>query len=215
MSLLLLFGAPAGANVTATPDAAALALTPFAPTISASDHVTATPDVASLALTTFEPTVAASDHITVTPGVVALATSSFAPTVTASDHVTAVTDPVALTITLYAPNVTVSGASIAWTTPADTVLMSASPELKFTMPSAASPLFFELQIDTAATFDTGDLRDYRSDQSQTGWAYWNGADWADVTAAGVDESYGGSEARYTVQTPLTTGTWYRRVRAGT
>jgi hypothetical protein len=132
----------------------------------------------------------------------------------AAANVTATPGAVALALTLYAPVVT-AGGGIAWTTPADTVLMSASPELKFTMPPAASPLFFELQIDTADTFDTGDLRDHRSDQNQTGWAYWDGAQWADVTAAGVDESYAGNEGRYTVQTPLALGTWYRRVRAGT
>mgnify|MGYP001610690564 CR=1 FL=1 len=51
--------------------------------------------------------------------------------------------------------------------------MISSPELKFTMPTLGSAMHFNLQLDTASSFDTGDLRDihgkidrggYRTDQ---------------------------------------------------
>jgi hypothetical protein len=102
-----------------------------------------------------------------------------------------------------------------WTTPLDTVSMGPSPELKFTMPALSAPMFFHMQLDTAATFDTGNLREIRSDLSQTGWAYWNGSSWVAVPGTGVPASFGGFEARHTIQVPLTSTTWFRRVRGGT
>ena len=102
-----------------------------------------------------------------------------------------------------------------WTTPFDGASMDGSPELKFTMPHLGAPLHFNLQLDTADTFATGDLRDISSDLDQTGWDYWNGSAWTAVPGTGVPASFGGNEARHTVQTPLTATTWYRRVRAGT
>jgi hypothetical protein len=101
-----------------------------------------------------------------------------------------------------------------WTTPADTVAMSATPALAFTIPALASPMHFNMQLDTAGTFDTGDLRDVNSKADQDGWEYWDGGAWQPVPAGGVDDAYGGNEARYTVTADLAAGTWYRRVRAG-
>ena len=102
----------------------------------------------------------------------------------------------------------------AWTTPADTDAMDASPELKFTIPYSAATQHFWLQLDTAASFDTGALRTCRSDTGDPGWTYYNGADWVAVPAKGVATAYIGNEARYIPPTPLATGTWYRRVKAG-
>ena len=101
-----------------------------------------------------------------------------------------------------------------WTTPADTVSMTATPVLAFTMPSASSAQHFEIQLDTANTFDTGNLRDLLTTVSQTGWEYWDGAAWQAVPSGGVPAAYAGNEARHTVQTALSGTTWYRRVRAG-
>ncbi|TFG81598.1 MAG: hypothetical protein E4H19_14380 [Chromatiales bacterium] len=113
-----------------------------------------------------------------------------------------------------ASNATVVSGQPIWTTPADTVFMSSLPELKFVMPDLGAAIHFNLQLDTAASFDTGDFRDELSNEDQTGWDYWNGSGWAAVTGAGVPQSFAGNEARYTVQTPLTMTTWFRRVRAG-
>jgi hypothetical protein len=114
-----------------------------------------------------------------------------------------------LTTTGAAPPVPV------WSSPADTVSMSATPTLAFTIPALGSAMHFNLQLDTANTFDTGSLRDLMTTTDQTGWEYWNGAAWTAFPAAGVSNTYAGNDARYTVQTTLGSGTWYRRVRAGT
>jgi hypothetical protein len=175
---------------------------------------TVVPDTAALVLTTFDPTVAVSANQTVTPAVASLILSTFAPTVTASDHKSVVPAVASLTLATFAPTITIVGAPV-WTTPADTVSMVASPELKFTMPTLGSAMHFNLQLDTASTFDTGDLRDLQSNLDQAGWDFWNGTAWEAVAPTGVPSSFGGNEARHTVQTPLTSVTWFRRVRAGT
>ena len=109
---------------------------------------------------------------------------------------------------------TASGAVPVWTAPANGVNMSASPDLTFTIPAIGDGIHFWLELDTAATFDTGNLRTYRSDNDQTGWDYWTGGAWADVPAGGVGSAYAGNDARLSVPTPLSTTTWYRRVKAG-
>jgi hypothetical protein len=101
-----------------------------------------------------------------------------------------------------------------WTTPADGVSMTSTPTLAFTIPALASAMHFYLELDTADTFDTGDLRTHDSSASQTSWEYWNDAAWTDVPAGGVAAEYAGNEARYTVTSALASGTWYRRIRAG-
>jgi hypothetical protein len=101
-----------------------------------------------------------------------------------------------------------------WTAPPDASHMAASPDLTFTIPAVGDGIHFWLELDTADTFDTGALRTYRSDLDQTGWDYWDGGVWADVPAGGVGSAYAGNEARLSVPTPLTSATWYRRVKAG-
>jgi hypothetical protein len=105
--------------------------------------------------------------------------------------------------------------SPAWTTPADTVSMSTTPDLKFTSPASATNQHFQLQLDTAATFDTGNLRTLDSSTSQTNWTYWNGSSWVAIPSGGLPIAYAGNEACYTVTSALSGATWYRRVRAGT
>lgn len=102
-----------------------------------------------------------------------------------------------------------------WTTPGDGVPMNPQPELKFTIPFSGGDQHFWMELDTAATFDTGDLQVIRSDVDQTGWDFWNGAGWEAVPVDGVAVAYIGNEGRYTVQADLDGATWYRRVRAGT
>ena len=148
------------------------------------------------------------------------ATVSIAPNASVAAGTGAANQPapgVSVNAELAAGTGTAYGATLpvpVWTTPADTVTMANLPELKFTMPYLAAPLFFELELDKVATFDGGDLREIRSDLSQTGWDFWNGTGWEAVAPTGVPAAYAGNEARHTVQTSLSAGTWYRRVRAG-
>jgi hypothetical protein len=109
--------------------------------------------------------------------------------------------------------VPVVGACV-WTYPANGAGTSANPELRFTMPSSVGPLFFWLELDTADTFDTGNLRAYKTHLDQTGWSYWDGGGWQPVPAGGVPAAYGGNEARLIVPDAIASGVWYRRVRAG-
>ena len=102
-----------------------------------------------------------------------------------------------------------------WTTPADTVSMSTTPELKFNSPTSAVKQHFYLQLDTANTFATGNLRTLDSSTSQTNWAYWDGAAWTALPSDGLPIAKSGNEIRYTVTSALSSATWYRRVRAGT
>lgn len=102
-----------------------------------------------------------------------------------------------------------------WTTPADTVSMSTTPELKFNSPTSAAKQHFYLQLDTANTFDTGNLRSLDSSADQSNWAYWDGATWTALPSDGLPIAKAGNEIRYTVTSALSGATWYRRVRAGT
>ena len=104
--------------------------------------------------------------------------------------------------------------SPVWTTPADTVGISATPSLAFNTPDLGKDLHFHMQLDKVATFDGVDLQEHKSHFDQTGWEYWDGDSWEPVPATGLPSAFAGNEARYTVQTPLSAGTWYRRVRAG-
>jgi hypothetical protein len=103
----------------------------------------------------------------------------------------------------------------AWTTPADTVSMSSTPELKFNSPTSAVAQHFYLELDTANTFNTGNLRTYDSSTNQTNWHYWNGSTWTAMPSSGLPTGSSGNEVRYTVTSALSSATWYRRVRAGT
>jgi hypothetical protein len=102
-----------------------------------------------------------------------------------------------------------------WTTPADTVSMSSTPDLQFNSPTSASAQHFYLQLDTANTFNTGNLREYDSSVSQTNWTYWNGSTWTALPGTGLPSGSSGNEVRYSVTSALSAATWYRRVRAGT
>ena len=101
-----------------------------------------------------------------------------------------------------------------WVSPADGVNMSTLPVLVFIMPDSVGNMHFHLQLDTVDTFDSGDLREFKTNHSLTGWEYYDGDSWEPFPAAGVPNTYSGNQARYTVQTDLTLTTWYRRVRGG-
>lgn len=96
---------PAAASTIATPGTASLALSTFAPTITASDFQLVTPSTASLATSTFAPSVAVSDNQLVTPGVLALSLSVFAPTVAVSDSQSVTPGLATLALATFAPTV--------------------------------------------------------------------------------------------------------------
>jgi hypothetical protein len=93
--------------------------------------------------------------------------------------------------------------------------MGFTPELKFTSPISVVLQHFYMQLDTADTFGTGNLRTYDSSTSQTNWTYWDGGAWADLPSDGLPIAKSGNEVCYTVTSALSATTWYRRVRAGT
>ena len=92
------------ADTVITPPVAALTLTAFAPTVTATQNQRVTPPVAALVLTAFAPTVLTPRLVT--PPVAALVLTAFAPTVLTPRLVT---PPIAaLVLTAFAPTVTVS-----------------------------------------------------------------------------------------------------------
>lgn len=108
----------------------------------------------------------------------------------------------------------VEGSAVCvWTTPADTIQMDASPTLEFLTPtSVVGDMHFEIQVDTVDTYPSPTI--WKSHWDQTGWEYWDGDSWESVPQSGVPAAFAGNEARYTLQSPLANGTYYRRVRAG-
>jgi hypothetical protein len=92
--------------------------------------------------------------------------------------------------------------------------MSETPVLEFTMPVLGAVMHFQMELDTANTFDTGNLRSLDTSVAQANWEFWDGGAWQAVPGTGVLAVYGGNAAHYTVTANLAATTWYRRVRAG-
>lgn len=86
-----------------------LVLTGFAPTVSATDSASITPDAGALTLTGFAPSVAATDNQFVTAGLGQTVLTGFAPSISATDNQFATPDAGALTILGYAPSITQDG----------------------------------------------------------------------------------------------------------
>jgi hypothetical protein len=172
-------------------------------------NVTAEPTAASLTLSGGTPAVATP--VATQPTAASLTLSGGTPAVTAP----ALAEPTAASLTLAGDTPDVAAyTGPVWTTPGDGIPMSSTPTLAFYSPVAAVNQHFNLQLDTAATFATGDLRDLSSESDQTGWTYWTGGTWAPITAVGLPLAFSGNEVRHDVQTTLAPGIWYRRVRAG-
>jgi hypothetical protein len=91
-----------------TPTTLALAVSSFAPTVTATGHIVVTPGTAALTTQGFAPTVSATAHVVVTPSTAALVTQGFAPTVSTDNSVTVEPPTATLVITLFAPTVTAS-----------------------------------------------------------------------------------------------------------
>ena len=101
-----------------------------------------------------------------------------------------------------------------WVSPADTAAMGLTPVLVFTSTVSASAQHFELQLDTASSFNSGNLRDLNTQTSQTGWEYFDGSVWQPFPSTGLPSGNSGNQVRHTVQSALSMTTWYRQVRAG-
>lgn len=101
-----------------------------------------------------------------------------------------------------------------WVSPADTATINSTPTYVFTIPWAASNIHFELLLDTVNTFDSGNLRRYVTEGDQSNWEYWDGGDWQPFPSAGVSNTYAGNNARFSVVSPLSETTWYRKIRGG-
>lgn len=100
-----------------------------------------------------------------------------------------------------------------WVTPPNhESSVGAFTPLVFIIPTTVVPAHFEIQVDTANTFDSGNLESYKSWEDQTGWEYYNGSSWVAFPVSGVPAAYVGYQARYTPQTRLNSTLWYRRVR---
>ena len=101
-----------------------------------------------------------------------------------------------------------------WTTPPDGEGIDQRETFAFLMrPLMAGSMHFEIHLDKVSTFDGPDLIVAKSHLDQIGWEYFDGA-WQGVPQSGVPEMFVGNEARYTMQVPLSAGTWFRRVRTG-
>lgn len=120
-------------NVTVTPDIDTLALTGFAPTVTASSSVSSAID--ELVLTGQTPTVSASS--TVTPAIDELALTGQAPTVSASSNVTPAIDE--LTLTGFAPDVSTGTNASAAPGIDELVLTGFAPTVTATFSTTVEP----------------------------------------------------------------------------
>jgi hypothetical protein len=104
--------------------------------------------------------------------------------------------------------------SPTWTTPLNATSALVTSPFVFLIPTSPSNIHFHMQFDTVGTFDSVNLRNYKTNESQTGWEYWNGSAWTAFPSGGVSTTYIGNEARFLPPVPLTNVVWYRRIRAG-
>jgi hypothetical protein len=99
-----------------------------------------------------------------------------------------------------------------WVSPSDGARIQNGTPLVFTSLSAATPQHFQIALDTADTFNSGNLVVKRS-YMDSGFEYWDGSAWQTLTSAGMPANKTGNNVRYTPGN-LSLGTWYRRVRQG-
>jgi len=114
----------------------------------------------------------------------------------------------------YRPLLVVEYTDIAWVSPASGTDISNTPTFVLTPAAFTGSVHIHMQLDTADSFDTGNLREIKTNASTTGWEYWDGDSWEPFPSTGLPDTYSGNDVRYTVQSALSEGTWYRRVRQG-
>lgn len=106
--------------------------------------------------------------------------------------------------------------------PANGVAMGVSPTLTLISPDPSNddsaflntiyPAWFQIQLDTASTFNTANLKTYRMGDGQGTWEYFNGSIWVAMPSTGLSSSFRGNQVRFTVPIILSSGTWFRRFR---
>lgn len=101
-----------------------------------------------------------------------------------------------------------------WVSPSSGETVGEEPELIFQIPWGQSAMHFNLQLDTVSGFSSESLRNYETNENQTPWEYYDGAQWQPFPPSGVPTTYIGNNARLIVPSGLSSTTWYRRVRAG-
>lgn len=121
----------------ATPSAAGLTTTGYAPAVAASDHKLATPGTVAAAITAYAAAVVASNHQSVTPGAASLTTAGYAPAVAATDHQLVTPGAASLTAASYAPAVTASDHQSV--TPGTVALTTAAYAPSVATPSTVTP----------------------------------------------------------------------------
>ena len=97
-----------------------------------------------------------------------------------------------------------------WVSPDNFAGMTSNATLVWLMPTAPGNMHFQIELDTDSGFPAPTV----VQSPGTGWEYWDGGGWQAIPDGGVPNTYAGNEARYAIQSPLSQGTWYRRVRAG-
>ena len=112
-------------NVTVSPAAASLVISPLTPSISAGGNISVVPAVASLVFSGATPTITVSDHKTVSPAAATLAFTGQTPTVTAQTTTTLSPAAAVLAFTGIAPTVSMTAAPTDISLSRQTVRVSA------------------------------------------------------------------------------------------
>ncbi len=94
-----------------------------------------------------------------------------------------------------------------WVSPEPDASVNTLPTLVFQMPNAVGNMHFHIQLDTVNTFDSINLKEYKSNENQTNWEYWDGTQWQAFPSTGVPPIYAGNECRLTLPDPLSETIW--------
>lgn len=132
--------------VVATPTTAALTLTPFAPTVSATNHRLVTPTMAGLAVALFAPTVTRTEHHAVMPGPATVAVAGNAPTASSTDHQLITNASAELSMTAYAPTVSATDYKAVTPTPASLATTTHAPTATATDHQLVTPTTASLSM---------------------------------------------------------------------
>lgn len=118
-----------GSDVTATPGAASLTVTGYAPTVDISGDIAVTPGIETLAITGYAPSVSVSDHVAVTPDTVDIVITGYPVTVDIGGGVTVVPDAVDIVVTGLVPTVSISVNVVVIPPPGEIIIIGYPPSL--------------------------------------------------------------------------------------
>lgn len=142
--------AAGGGGVSVTPDASALTLASFAPTVARTANVAVAPGLAALTLATFAPTLARTANVSIVPGVAALTLNSFAPTVAQTTNASLTPGVAAMTLATFAPTVAQGSASTLIPGAAALSLAAFAPTLARTTNASLAPGVASIAVATFA-----------------------------------------------------------------